>query len=600
MKKLFSLKKNEYIIFAIALLISSLFIFFTLKKIKSESIKRIEGSLLTINKSSQETIKQWTRYQRKNTQQLAGNKFIIEQALGLLQLKQDSASLVSSPQTSELRHFLQPILNASEDLGVFVIAPNYTSVFSMRNSNTGSLNIMAINSKELLDKVLIEGKTVLIPIFESEIPVERKYVKFKRHTMFSVTPILHQNKIIAAFSVRLDTYTDFSRILELGKMGKTSETFAYDNQNHKITSNIDNPFEIKRKSNTSSKATTKTKNLSASNAGLFTRDNSNTLLETIDERGKAIFAISSWDKDLALGIVTKIDKDEALNEYFFLSKILIIAFLGIFVIGVFVISYIISQRKQVENSLTRHNERLEHLVEERTKALKQNIKTKDKFFSILAHDLRGPFMGLLSLFEIMLDNPKALTEDKKNVMMRKIYDSGTNLYKLLENLLSWSRSQTNEIQLTPERISINELIEENININIESAKNKNIEILSEIEDAKYVLADKNTVDTVLRNLISNGIKFTEKSGQLRIKAFSTRKMVKIIVEDNGVGIPKEKVSKLFKPGEKISSKGTNEETGTGLGLLLCKEFIELNNGNIYVESNVGVGSVFTVELPIAV
>ena len=163
--------------------------------------------------------------------------------------------------------------------------------------------------------------------------------------------------------------------------------------------------------------------------------------------------------------------------------------------------------------------------------------------------------------------------------------------------MNWSRSQTKNIVLHPEKISINELINGNIILQKESAIDKKIELLYEINQDLFVFADKNTIDTVFRNLISNAIKFTNEGGRVKISASTNNEMVKIIVQDNGIGIPEETLNKLFKIDEKVSTTGTNNERGTGLGLILCKEFTELNNGRISVESKIGVGSHFIVELP---
>ena len=182
-------------------------------------------------------------------------------------------------------------------------------------------------------------------------------------------------------------------------------------------------------------------------------------------------------------------------------------------------------------------------------------------------------------------------------MLKEIYNSSAQLFKLLENLLSWSRSQTNEITLNPEKVSIHDLIKVNFDLQLQNAKNKKIKLINEIDDRLNVFADRNTIDTVFRNLISNAIKFTNPGGTVRIKSSPNRKMVKVFVQDNGIGIPKENLKKLFKIEEKISTKGTNNEEGTGIGLALCKEFIELNGGKIYVDSNIEVGTVFIVELP---
>jgi signal transduction histidine kinase len=563
---------------------------------------------VTINNSCHEALKQWLNFRRQHIQELSKNKFVIGKTSELLTIEQDSSKLVSSRLTSELRDFFRPILNANEDLGVFLIAPNYISVFSMRNANTGSLNLMAVRSKDLLDKVLFNGETVLIPPIQSDVVLQSRYSNDTRHTMFLVTPIIFEGKIIAAFSLRLDTQKDFSRILELGRIGETGETYGFDISAKMVTASRFED-ELKKlgnlKQDEQSIATLSvsdlTKNIkfivSDTTSNYLTSGNNTLLKEMKDCRGQEVFCVCIWDKELNIGIITKIDKNEALKGYFFIRKTLIIIFILIFVVGFFILNIIINLRQKAENILKETNESLEVKVSERTKELQQTIKTKDKFFSILAHDLRSPFTGLLGLFELLLHDPEAIPENERNKMMLKVYNSSLHLFKLLENLLNWSRSQTKNIDLHPEKISIYELINGNIILLKEQAKNKKIELLNEISQDLFVFADRNTIDTVFRNLISNALKFTKAGGRVKISASINNGMVKIIVQDNGIGIPEETLNKLFKIDEKVSTTGTNDERGTGLGLILCKEFSELNHGKISAESKIGVGSNFIVELP---
>lgn len=598
MKKLLSLKKHEYLIFIFSFLITIIFIAFSLKQIKSFNTSTIETSLITANQSCHEALKQWLHFRKGNIKKLSQNKFIVDKTVELLKLKQDSTTLVSSQITAELREFFQPILSANEDLGVFLIDPNYTSVFSMRDANTGSLNLMAKESKQLLDKVFLKGETVLIPPIKSDVALYSKYSNGAWHTMFLVTPILHEGHIIAAFSLRLDTKKDFSRILELGKIGETGETYGINSLGRIVTNSRYNTY-LKETENLNTPNLDNSQKTMAE-AGVINDSiacNGATLNESKDYKGENIFKVCIWDKELNIQITTQIDKKEALKSYLFIRKILITIILVIFLVGFIMINIIINLRQKTENILIESKKELELTVIERTKELNHTIKTKDKFFSILAHDLKSPFSGLLGLFGILLKNPEAFSEEKRNDMFQKIYDSSSQLYKLLENLLSWSGAQTKSITLTPENISIWELIDENISLQQQNANSKNIELTNEISKNIFVYADRNTIDTVFRNLISNAIKFTNKGGTVKIKESIKNKMIGIIVQDNGIGIPEENIDKLFKIEEKLITDGTNNEKGTGLGLVLCKEFIELNGGKISVKNDSVAGASFIVELP---
>ncbi|WP_147676420.1 sensor histidine kinase [Algibacter pacificus] len=598
MKKLLSLKKHEYILFILSFIITIIFISFSLNQLKSFSTKTIETSLVTANKSCHEALKQWLYSRKNNIKELSKNKFLVDKTIELLKLKKDSTSLTSSSITPQLRAFFQPILSAKEDLGVFLIDPNYISIFSMRNANTGTVNLMAKESKLLLDKVLLKGETVLIPPIKSDVALNSKYSNGAWHTMFLVTPIIHEGTIIAAFSLRLDTKKDFSRILELGKIGETGETYGVNSIGRIVTSSHFNAL-LKESENLNAKNLNKSlKILNTSND----TDNSiicngHTLNKTIDISGQDIFKICIWDKELNIQVTTQIDKDEALKGYYFIQKTLITIMLFLFGMGFILINIIINLRQKTENILIESKRELELTVIERTKELKHSVDTKDKFFSILAHDLKSPFSGLLGLLNILLQDSKAFSEEKKAAMLQEIYNSSSQLYKLLENLLSWSRSQTNSIKLNPQPISIWELINENINLQQQNANRKEIELVNNISKDIVVKADRNTIDTVFRNLISNAIKFTNKGGTVKIKQSIKNKRIEIIVEDNGIGIPKKNIEKLFKIEEKLMTTGTNNEKGTGLGLVLCKEFVELNGGNISLKKNCAIGASFIVELP---
>ncbi|MCB1193887.1 MAG: hybrid sensor histidine kinase/response regulator [Leptospiraceae bacterium] len=223
---------------------------------------------------------------------------------------------------------------------------------------------------------------------------------------------------------------------------------------------------------------------------------------------------------------------------------------------------------------------------------------KDKLFSIIAHDLRNPFQGILGLGEVIIHNIAELDKAQIHKYVSSMYRSTKEGYNLLENLLEWSRTQTDKIQYFPEKLNINHVVQANIRMSSSTAQNKSIQLKSLVKDDIYVLADKNTIDTIFRNLISNAIKFTPKNGEVTIDSKLTDRFVEIIISDTGVGIPKEDIDKLFQISVKYSTNGTENEKGTGLGLILCKEFIEKNGGTISVESIEGKGSSFKFTLPI--
>jgi PAS domain S-box-containing protein len=223
--------------------------------------------------------------------------------------------------------------------------------------------------------------------------------------------------------------------------------------------------------------------------------------------------------------------------------------------------------------------------------------TKDKFFSIIAHDLKGPFNSILGFSSLLTRQ----IQEKDFASIGKyagiIEGASQQALDLLMNLLEWSRSQTGQIKFSPEQLEMSAVIDQSIDLLFGLAQEKSIIILTEIPVNFRVFADMSMIATILRNLITNAIKFSHPEGEILISGDQTAKEFIISVKDNGVGIKKESISKLFRIGEIQSTLGTRKEKGTGLGLLLCKEFIEKQGGRIWVESEPGAGSIFSFSIP---
>jgi len=236
------------------------------------------------------------------------------------------------------------------------------------------------------------------------------------------------------------------------------------------------------------------------------------------------------------------------------------------------------------------------------KKLKEANAAKDKFFSIIAHDLKGPLSSILSFSNKINENFDKYDVIKLKEYFRVINKGINNIYRLLENLLLWSLAQKDNIDFIPTKINLNLSSNETCELLSQSAENKSIKIINEIPGDIYVYADKEMLSTVFRNLISNAIKYTPRKGVIKIKAhyiihINNQEFVEISVEDTGIGISKEIQSKLFDISESTSTIGTDDETGTGLGLVLCKEFIRKHKGKIWVESEVEKGSDFKFTIP---
>ena len=277
-------------------------------------------------------------------------------------------------------------------------------------------------------------------------------------------------------------------------------------------------------------------------------------------------------------------------------------------------SLINKQKNQLSNTLIELQELNEILYQQKeeiqsskkemeivNKELTETNATKDKFFSIIAHDLKNPFNAMLGFSEILhKDFDKYNSEDKKR-FIGEMHKSVNLAYKLLDNLLTWSLSQRGEIVFNPKEINLYSLSVETIEFINQAAKDKSIKILNQTPVNISVNADKEMLSVIIRNLLSNAIKFTPKGGVIIINARlisdkNNNKAAEITISDNGVGIPSTIQTKLFDIGHE-STKGTDNEAGTGLGLVLCKEFVEKHGGKIWVESEIGKGSIFIFSIP---
>ncbi len=279
---------------------------------------------------------------------------------------------------------------------------------------------------------------------------------------------------------------------------------------------------------------------------------------------------------------------------------------------VLIIVTIILLIKQRERKLIRDKKILEQKVQERTIQIEEQNRmivsknqeleelnhTKDKLFSIIGHDLGNQFNIILGFLDVLVSNFKKLDQAKVETHLHNINNSSKQAYNLLENLLTWARMQTNLIQFNPEVFDIEEKVIDSVGL-FEGACNKkkiNLEI-EKIETIK-VLGDLNMFSTIFRNLVSNAIKFTSENGTISIFVERESDFCRISIRDNGIGISKENLEKIFKIGSKHRTRGTQGEKGTGLGLVLCKEFVEKQGGVLSVKSKVGEGSKFSFTLPI--
>lgn len=247
----------------------------------------------------------------------------------------------------------------------------------------------------------------------------------------------------------------------------------------------------------------------------------------------------------------------------------------------------ITEKNQVEERIRSKNEELQKINAE-----------KDKFFSIIAHDLRSPFSAFLGLTQLMVQDLPSLKLDNIQEIALLMRESATNLHRLLENLLQWSRLHRGMIAFNPHHFVLLEKINNSMQSVLEIAIDKGVDIAINIPEEMVVYADENMLESTIRNLVTNAVKFTDKGGKILISARTDfNGDAEISIKDTGIGMNEKMLEKLFKIDELSSRQGTNGEPSSGLGLILCKDFIDRHEGKIWVESIEFMGSTFHITLP---
>ena len=297
-------------------------------------------------------------------------------------------------------------------------------------------------------------------------------------------------------------------------------------------------------------------------------------------------------------------KHQKTISYSFIGGFILMVIIALIVLRSFFIkrkaNQILAEQKlrieQANKELSMQKEEIQSFA----RKLEEANHTKDKFFSIIAHDLKSPFNSILGFSTLLLENHKEYDEDSREEMIKLINKGSQSAFNLLENLFTWALSQSGKMQFSPKKLDLKLIVDDVINILEGSAKRKEISIVNNVRSNEYVHVDENMIRTVLRNLISNSIKFTHKKGNITVSSSNENTdLVNVIISDTGVGMDENQINDLFRIDKNKSSEGTEKEKGTGLGLILCKEFIEKHKGSIYVESSIGEGSSFTFTIPVS-
>ncbi len=299
------------------------------------------------------------------------------------------------------------------------------------------------------------------------------------------------------------------------------------------------------------------------------------------------------EKQIEINILQKNSeiKDLQINRQKNQTRFLIIG-MGL-LIAVFVLTLIYSKTRKKANELL---QLMNQQIYDQHEELKQVNDTKDKFLSIIGHDLRNPIGAFKDVISQLADYPEMFSEELRTQILNELRVEAESTYFLLDNLLSWAKSQKSSIKFEPEKVDLHASINNNILLNSRFSEGKKIILASSLNGNQFVYADQNMVNLILRNLISNSVKFTPEHGQVEVSTADHGEFVEISIVDNGVGIAPSDIPRLFENENHISTFGTNHEKGSGLGLLLCKEFVDKNGGRIWVDSKVGKGSTFSFTL----
>ena len=253
----------------------------------------------------------------------------------------------------------------------------------------------------------------------------------------------------------------------------------------------------------------------------------------------------------------------------------------------------ITEQKQAElDLLVAHKE-----LQQKNRELQEVNASKDKFFSIISHDLRNPLSVILGMTELLRENFECYTPERAKEFLTRMYAAAERLHILLENLLTWSRLQRGVMEYHPEDIKLFDIGEENRNLFLAKSEQKSVTLVNAIPRETRAFADYSMINTVIRNLVSNALKFTTAGDHIEIAAFQRDSLIELSVRDTGIGIAPEDMKKLFRIDVQHSNIGTAGERGTGLGLILCQELVERNGGAIWVESQPGQGATFRLTLP---
>ena len=579
----------------------------TLRTLETSIRSRVQSALSTLLDTTQEALHLWVDQKQNAIEVFAATPEVLISTHGLLAAHREATDLESSAALVSLRRFFEPRLEVSGDLGIFIIAPDRTSIGSMRDENLGTRNFIADVNPAMLDRAF-GGETVLIPPIRSDVPLPTQPGERRAGypTMFIATPVREvDGSVLAVLTLRIPA-SEMSRLTSFGRILDSGETYAFDRAGRLITQSRFEDELVRvglLEPEQDSIATIQIRDpggnlLEGFRPDIEIDDRPLTLMARSatagqsgtdgegyrDYRGVEVFGAWLWDFDLGLGLTTEVDASEALVPYHE-TRPALLAILGITALVSILGSVAIGKSMQSKQEV--------RLAEEAT-------RMKSAFLANMSHEIRTPLNGVIGMTELMLHTDLSAEQLES---METIRSSAEALLGVLNDILDTSKLEAGQFELESVPFDLHAMLLSTVRAAVGPAEKRGNEIALDIapEVQPFVLGDSLRIRQVLTNLISNATKFTE-NGEIELSVqcseqIEGRPAICFATRDTGIGIPADRIEHIFDEFSQADASITRRYGGTGLGLSISSRLVELMGGRLEVESEEGSGSTFKFALP---